>query len=91
MIFWPIAKPLAMLLDWALGEESTADESLSTTEQILIDTFLSKGGRMLISGAELGWDLDQNGTAADRAFYRNTIGAVYVADGVAVELSLIHI
>lgn len=65
---------------WSLGEESTADETFSTLEQTLVTNYLNLGGRLLVHGAELGWDLDANGTAGDRAFYRNVLGATYVAD-----------
>jgi N-acetylmuramoyl-L-alanine amidase len=71
-------------VDWALGEESTADETFGATEQALVQNYLAAGGRLLLSGAEIGWDLDANGTAADRAFYRNVLGASYVADDAAV-------
>ncbi len=65
---------------WSLGEESTADETFNGIEQSLVTTYLNGGGSLLVSGAEVGWDLDANGSAADRSFYRNLLGATYVAD-----------
>ena len=68
-------------IDWALGEESTADETFSAAEQALVRSYLlNDGGRLLVSGAEIGWDLDRNGSVADRAFYRNLLGAQFVQD-----------
>tara|TARA_R110002072_G_scaffold46591_2_gene128855 strand:+ start:27449 stop:30448 length:3000 start_codon:yes stop_codon:yes gene_type:complete len=65
---------------WSLGEESTADESFSNAEQALVQNYLNGSGSLLVSGAEVGWDLDAQGSASDRAFFRNTLGATYVAD-----------
>ena len=65
---------------WALGEESTADETFSSLEQSLLRSYLQAGGRLFVSGAEIAWDLDAKGTAADRAFHRDVLGARYVRD-----------
>lgn len=67
---------------WILGEESTANETFSSAEQILVEQFLAGGGNLFLSGAEIGWDLDRPSgpTAADRAFYNTTLLAGYVAD-----------
>ncbi|MEM7201058.1 MAG: GerMN domain-containing protein [Planctomycetota bacterium] len=67
-------------VDWLAGEESTADESFSSTEQAIVRAYLGGGGRLLVSGAEIGWDLDANGTAADRAFFAEVLGARYLRD-----------
>lgn len=69
---------------WSLGEESTADETFSAVEQALVTGYLAGGGSLLVSGAEVGWDLDAQGSASDRSFYRNTLGATYVADDAGV-------
>lgn len=69
---------------WSLGEESTADETFSAVEQALVAGYLNGGGSLLVSGAEVGWDLDAQGSAGDRAFYRNVLGATYVADDAGV-------
>lgn len=70
-------------VDWVLGNESTADETFSATEQALVAAYLAGGGAMFISGSEVAWDLDQQGGTADRAFYENTLRANYVADSSA--------
>lgn len=69
---------------WSLGEESTADETFDATEQSLVTSYLNGGGSLLVSGAEVGWDLDAQGSASDRNFYRNVLGATYVADDAGV-------
>ena len=68
------------VVDWAAGEESTADETFSSLEQNLITAYLAQGGRLLATGAEIGWDLEARGSAADKAFYNQQLGARYVAD-----------
>ncbi len=69
---------------FALGEESTADETFSLTEQNLVRAYLQIGGRVFVSGAEIAWDLDQQGSATDRAFYRTWLAASYVNDDANV-------
>jgi hypothetical protein len=70
---------------WLMGEESTADETFSTTEQSLVTGYLNAGGNLFVSGAEVGWDLDRASgpTAADRNFYRTVLRAAYNADDSA--------
>ncbi len=63
---------------WTLGEESTADDTFNATEQTLVTNYLAQGGKLMVSGAEIGWDLDlQNG---GRTFYNNELKADYVGD-----------
>ena len=71
-------------VDWACGEESTRDETFDAQEQALVASYLTAtGGRLLLSGAEIGWDLEARGSAADTSFHRNALGARYVADDAA--------
>ncbi|HRX86145.1 MAG TPA: hypothetical protein P5572_14080, partial [Phycisphaerae bacterium] len=70
---------------WLLGEESTADESFSSAEQADVSAYLAAGGSLFVSGAEIGWDLDAQGSAADRAFYNNALKADYAADDAGTE------
>lgn len=78
--------PLAgyRMVDWACGEESTQDSTFDATEQFLLTTYMNGGGRLLVSGAEIGWDLVARGSAADAAFYQNVLGAIYLADDAGV-------
>jgi hypothetical protein len=67
-------------VDFILGDESTADESLSYQEQILVANYLEKGGRLFISGSEIAWDLDYKGNSSDKYFIENYLKAKYSAD-----------
>lgn len=75
-----IKLPGYRVVNWASGEESTADETFSTVEQSLVQSYLNGGGRLLLSGAEIGWDLWAKGSSGDRSFYSKAFGAVYVQD-----------
>lgn len=74
-------------VDLILGEESTADETFSSAEQGLMQTYLDNGGHLFVSGAEIGWDLDHLGSAADQDFYHNYLKAQYVLDAPNDEAS----
>ena len=63
---------------WILGEESSADDTFSPSEQTLVNAYLLSGGNLFVSGSEIGWDLDQLNNG--RSFYNNTLKANYVAD-----------
>ncbi|HKS36682.1 MAG TPA: fibronectin type III domain-containing protein [Verrucomicrobiae bacterium] len=62
---------------WALGEESTADESFSAAEQTLVANYLNGGGNLFVSGSEIAWDLDRDTgpLAPDRAFLNSRLHA----------------
>jgi hypothetical protein len=63
---------------WILGEESSADDTFNATEQTKVDQFIAGGGNLFLSGAEIGWDLDNLNNG--RSFYENTLLANYVSD-----------
>jgi N-acetylmuramoyl-L-alanine amidase len=68
-------------VDWFTGEESTADRSVDPTESALIKTYLNARGNLLISGAEIGWDIGRAASANyDADFYNNYLRATYVND-----------
>ncbi len=67
---------------WILGEEGTADESFNSVEQTRVAAFLENGGRLFVSGSEIGYDLVQKGSASDKQFYRTYLKANYVMDRV---------
>jgi hypothetical protein len=68
------------LADWVLGNESTVDETFSAAEQSAVSAYLAGGGHLFASGGEIGWDLDAQGSSADRAFYNSQLETSYVAD-----------
>lgn len=63
---------------WILGEESTGDDTFNATEQSLAAAFVAGGGNLFVTGAEIGWDLDNLNNG--RSFYNNTLAADYVSD-----------
>lgn len=67
-------------IDWVLGKESTANETFSSTEQTLVSNYLKQGGKLLVSGSEIAWDLDNSGTTTDKAFISNYLKANYAFD-----------
>ena len=70
------------LVDWQLGEESSGDDALDADEQAAITAWLEGGPErtLLVSGAELGWDLVEKGSPADVAFFEDVLGVDYLAD-----------
>ena len=66
-------------VDWALGEESTTDESLSDGEQIKLASWLADGeSRVLwINGSEILWDLGAKGSPSDVDFMLTWLGVDY--------------
>ncbi len=65
---------------WILGDESTADETFSPTEQTIVINYLKSGGQLFVSGSEVAWDLDSEGSSTDKAFFLNYLHADYVQD-----------
>lgn len=63
---------------WILGEESTANDTFNATEQTKVTTYLAGGGKLFVSGAEIGFDLEAQGGGG--AFFNNTLKSDYVAD-----------
>lgn len=68
------------LVVWAAGEESTQDEAISSDQQDLLEAFVTGGGALWVSGAELLWDLDSQGTSADQSFAEDVLGASLASD-----------
>ncbi|HGY55589.1 MAG TPA: T9SS type A sorting domain-containing protein [Caldithrix abyssi] len=67
---------------WILGDESTADETFSSAEQSRVKSFLRNGGRLFVSGSEIGWDLGRSGSSSnsDIDFYQKFLKARYKDD-----------
>ncbi len=65
---------------WFLGDESTRDETFGVAEQEHVREYLQSGGRLFVSGSEIGWDLGKKGSSVDRRFLREVLHCVYVAD-----------
>jgi hypothetical protein len=67
-------------VDYILGEESSANETFSNSEQTIVKQYLDGGGNLFVSGAEIGWDLDHLGSTSDKYFYNNYLMASYLYD-----------
>lgn len=57
---------------WMLGDESTADVTFDTLEQTAIRSYLDRGGKLIVSGSEVGY--------ATGSWLEDTLHASYVAD-----------
>ncbi|MBC8376970.1 MAG: T9SS type A sorting domain-containing protein [FCB group bacterium] len=68
------------IVDWISGEEATSTVSFSSIEQARIKTYLEQGGRIFVSGSEIGYDLEGAGSAGDISFYHNYFKADYISD-----------
>ncbi len=77
-----ISLPNYDVVIWISGEEGTTDESFSIAEQQRVSIFLRNGGNFFVSGSEIGYDLVEQGSSEDKAFYRDYLKAEYVLDRV---------
>src|SRR5690606_260904 len=64
---------------WLLGEEDAKNQTLSPAERTVLTSFLNAGGRLFITGSEIGAHLD-NATLGDPTFYNNMLRADLAAD-----------
>jgi hypothetical protein len=78
---------------WILGEESTEHETFSEDEQLQVEGYLEDGGKLFVTGSEIGWDLVEegdtdndweNGSPNDTPFYEDYLKATYVGDDAGV-------
>ena len=65
---------------WMLMDESTTDETFNSLEQSKVMEFLDNDGALIVSGSEIGWDLVDKGSVADKDFYQNYLKANYISD-----------
>ncbi|MCI0515382.1 T9SS type A sorting domain-containing protein [candidate division KSB1 bacterium] len=72
------------LVFWFTGNDSVT--SLTHAEQTLVRNFIDRGGRLAISGANIGRDLMNNENSADSAFYRDYLHAQLVSDQTASQI-----
>lgn len=63
---------------WFTGDDG--ETALTAEEQTAIADYLDNGGKLLITGQNLGDDLVKNGSASDSVFYANYLHAQLVAD-----------
>lgn len=68
------------IIFWMLLDESNTNETFNHLEQQKVKLFLENGGKLFISGSEIGWDLIQNGDGTDVDFYSNYLKSIYIAN-----------
>jgi D-alanyl-D-alanine carboxypeptidase len=68
------------LVVWIAGEEGAEHLAFAPEEQVVVANFVDAGGRLLVSGSEIGWQLVENGSAEDQQFFASVLGAEYVGD-----------
>jgi M6 family metalloprotease-like protein len=56
------------------------DNTLTPTDQEIITGYLAAGGRIFVTGQDIGYDLEAQGSPADITFYHNVLKAAYVLD-----------
>jgi len=69
---------------WFVGDESSVLHTFSPNEQGKIKIYLENGGKLFVTGSEIGWDLEGkpgHPTQADIDFYHNYFKATYEYDG----------
>ena len=67
-------------VDWILGEEGTSTSVFSYSEQNKIVEYLESGKFLFISGSEIGYDLEAQGSDTDKSFYQNYLKSDYISD-----------
>jgi serine-type D-Ala-D-Ala carboxypeptidase/endopeptidase (penicillin-binding protein 4) len=70
----------------ALGRESSIHETFTTLEQESVRDYITAGGSLFVSGAEIGFDLIGDGSPEDAAFARDVLGIDYVDDDARTTL-----
>ena len=67
---------------WICGDESVTDETFNDTEQQLLQSYLQNGGKLMLSGAQIAFDLmgSDTNTVSDSLFLTETLHASYVAE-----------
>src|SRR5690606_28090847 len=69
---------------WFIGDESSADVTLSLAERNAIRAYLDAGGKLIISGSELSYNVSRSGGAQyDLPFTTGYLKATFVNDGAA--------
>ena len=68
---------------WAGGEESEAQGALTPAQRTALANYVAGSGALLLSGAELVWNLDQKGGADEHQFLASSLQAAYVADSAS--------
>ncbi|UCE17819.1 MAG: hypothetical protein JSV84_13210 [Gemmatimonadota bacterium] len=71
-------------LVWFAGNER--DSTLTPFDQGRLKAFLHRGGSLFLTGQDIGYDLVEDGTAEDAAFYHDYLRADYVMDASGIDI-----
>ena len=63
---------------WFTGDDK--ETSLTQNEQTLITDYLTNGGKLFLSGQNIGYDLVEDGSPADTTFFSSILRAQYIKD-----------
>jgi len=63
---------------WFTGNDR--ENTLTSEEQAFLANYLDNGGRLLLTGQDIGYDLIQKGSTSDAAFYANYLHAKLISD-----------
>lgn len=67
---------------WFVGDESGANVVFSNPEKAAITSFLTNGGKVIVSGSEIAYNIGRSASSAyDPGFMSNTLKSAYVGDG----------
>jgi hypothetical protein len=68
---------------WFTGDDSSANIPLSANEKNYIKTYLENGGKLLLSGSEIAYNLGRSAAVLfDLAFMNGYLKSNYISDGV---------
>jgi hypothetical protein len=60
---------------WMSGRQSNVDGTFNATVQPLVTSYMNAGGKMFVSGSDIGWDLVASGHGS--SFFTNTLHASF--------------
>jgi hypothetical protein len=64
------------------------ETTITPAEQALLANFLDSGGKLLLTGQNIGFDLVGDGSASDSTFFHNYLHAQYLADSSKSQMTL---
>ncbi len=71
---------------WFTGDDSSADKVFNGTNKAKVKAFLDNGGKLLITGSEIAFNLGRSAAAEyDLSFMNNYLKATYISDGVTTD------
>ena len=71
---------------WFTGDDSSTNIPISVNEKAQIKSYLEAGGKLLLSGSEIGYNLGRSGAALyDPSFMNGYLKANYLSDGTQVD------